>query len=145
MDSLDSKSGIDLLKTTRRCRGIDKYVSSSVGLSIDEMHCLSALFTDRPQSVKRLSELISVSPTQTSKILKSLELQGYLSRRMDPDDRRKEQVVLTESGTRAVQEILSLFTEVGGQLSGTWHREGAVEYSVAVPRAGHSPKADNHG
>ncbi len=109
------------------------------------MHCLSALFTDRPQSVKRLSELISASPTQTSKILKSLELEGYLSRTMDPADRRKEQVVLTESGTRAVQEILSLFTEVGGQLSGTWRREGAAEYPIDVARSAQSPKAKDHG
>lgn len=109
------------------------------------MHCLSALFTDRPPTVKRLSELISVSPTQTSKILKSLESESYLSRTMDPADRRKEQVVLTESGTKAVQEILSLFTEVGGQLSGTWQKEGAAEYSVDLGRAARGPEASAHG
>jgi len=125
----DSRFGVELLRLTRRCRGIDKYVSSSAGLTIDEMHCLSVLFSERPPSVKRLSELINVNPTRTSKLLKGLEEKGLVVRTPHEADRRKEHVMLTDSGMKAVQSILSLFAEVGSELIGSWRRELATDFS----------------
>ena len=125
----DPKFAVELLKLTRHCRGIDKYVSSRAALTIDEMHCLSALFSDHPSSVKRLSELINVSSTRASKILKDLELRGFVSRTLDAADRRKENVVLTESGTHVIQEILSLYNEVGSELLSTWRTELKSDFS----------------
>jgi DNA-binding MarR family transcriptional regulator len=125
----ESKFALELIRLTRRCRGLDKYVSSSAGFTIDEMHCLSAIFSEHPSSVKRLSELINVSPTRTSKILKGLEQRGFVSRTMDTEDHRKEQVILTGTGVKAVQDILSLFTEVGSELLGSWRKEFAADFS----------------
>jgi DNA-binding MarR family transcriptional regulator len=129
LESPDSRFGVELLRLTRRCRGIDKYVSSSAGLTIDEMHCLSALLFEQPPSVKRLSELINVNPTRASKLLKELELRGFVSRTLQTADRRREQVALTESGTKAARAILSLFAEVGNELLGSWRRELATDFS----------------
>jgi DNA-binding MarR family transcriptional regulator len=125
----ESRSGIELLRLTRRCRAIDKYVSSSAGLTIDEMHCLCALFSERPSSVTRLCELIDVSPTRASKILKLLEQRGLVTRASDSADHRREQVMLTEGGTDSVRGILSLFTELGRELLGSWRRELAADFS----------------
>jgi len=129
VEPYESKSGIELLRLTRRCRGIDKYVSSSAGLTVDEMHCLSALFSERPSSVKRLYELISVSPSRASKLLKHLEQRNLVTRAISSADHRREQVMLTDAGTKAVQEILSFFTEVGSELLGSWRRELAADFS----------------
>jgi DNA-binding MarR family transcriptional regulator len=125
----ESKFALQLLRLTRRCRGIDKYVSSSAGFTVDEMHCLSALFSEHPSSVKRLSELINVSPTRASKILTGLEQRGFVSRTIDSEDHRIEQVILTGAGAKAVQGILSLFTEVGSELLGSWRKELAADFS----------------
>jgi DNA-binding MarR family transcriptional regulator len=129
MDGTEPRFGIELLKLTRRCRGIDKYVSSRARLTIDELHCLSVLFSERPSSVKRLSELINVSTTRTSKILKDLEERGYLSRSPDAEDRRKEQVLLTESGSLTVKRILSFYTEIGSEMITSWRQELAQDFS----------------
>ena len=129
MEPTESKFGFELLRLARRCHGIDKYVSSSAGLTVDEMHCLSALYSERPSSVTRLSELANVSPTRASKILRGLEQRGFVSRTLDPTDHRKEHVILTDAGTKAVQRILSLFTEVGSELLGNWRREFAADFS----------------
>ena len=125
----DPKFAVELLKLTRHCRGIDKYVSSRAALTIDEMHCLSVLFSDHPPSVKRLSELINVSSTRASKILKDLEMRGFVSRTLDTVDRRKENVILTESGAHVIQEILSLYDEVGSELLSTWRTELKSDFS----------------
>jgi DNA-binding MarR family transcriptional regulator len=138
MEKSDSRLGLDLLRLTRRCRAIDKYTSSSAGLTIDEMHCLCALFSEHPPSVKRLSELINVNPTRTSKLLNSLENRGYVSRTPHEADRRQELVILTESGTKAVQGILSLFAEVGSELLGSWRPELAADFSRILRTVGHT-------
>lgn len=129
MELPDSKFGIELVRLTRRCRSIDKYVSSSAGLTIDEMHCLCALFSERPSSVKRLSELINVSPTRASKLLKDLEHRGFVSRALDSADHRKEQVILTDTGVTAVGGILSLIAEAGSELLGSSPRERGADFS----------------
>ena len=114
---------------TRRCRGIDKHVSSRAELTIDEIHCLSVLFSDHPSSVKRLSELINVSSTRASKILKDLEQRGFVSRTLGTADRRMEQVILTELGAKTILKVLSLYSEVGGELLTSWRSELAADFS----------------
>jgi DNA-binding MarR family transcriptional regulator len=129
VEGTEPRFGAGLLRLTRRCRGIDKYVSSRAQLTIDELHCLSVLFSEHPSSVKRLSELINVSTTRASKILKDLEQRGYLSRTPDSEDRRKEQVLLTETGAMTVQKILSFYTEIGSELLTSWRHELAQDFS----------------
>jgi DNA-binding MarR family transcriptional regulator len=129
VESFESTIGVELLKLTRRCRGIDKYVSSSVGLTVDEMHCLCALCSDHPSSVRRLYELINVSPSRASKILGQLEQEGLVARALDVEDHRKEHVVLTERGAKEVHEVFSLFSEVGSELLGNWRTELLADFS----------------
>jgi DNA-binding MarR family transcriptional regulator len=138
VETSDSKNGLELLRLTRRCRSIDKYVSASTGLTVDEMHCLSTLFSERPPSVKRLSELINVNPTRTSKILRELEQRGFVTRTSDAIDHRKEQVILTDTGCETVRTILSLFDEVGSELLGSWRTEGGTDFSWLVRTFAHT-------
>jgi len=125
----ESRFGAELLRLTRRCRGIDKYVSSRARLTIDELHCLSVLFFDRPSSVKRLSELVNVSTSRASKILKDLERRNLVSRTPDTEDRRKEQVALTEAGAGIVQKILYFYNEAGSELLTNWRKELAQDFT----------------
>ena len=129
MDATEPKFGAELLKLTRRCRGIDKYVSSIARLTIDEFHCLSVLFSEHPSSVKRLSELINVSSTRASKILKDLEQRGFVSRTPTAEDHRKEQVLLTETGSLAVTRILTFYAEIGSELLTSWRQELVQDFS----------------
>lgn len=105
--------GAELVRLARQCRGMDKQVSASLGLSVDEIHCLSVLFSEKPSSVKTLSDLITVSSTRASKILRDLEQRGFVSRTMDVADHRKEHVLLTENGAQVVEKILRLYNEIG--------------------------------
>lgn len=134
----EPRLGIELVRLTRQCRNIDKYVSSSASLSVDEMHCLMALHTEHPSSIKRLYELINVSPSRASKILKHLEQKGMVTRSSDLADHRRGQVVLTDAGVRVVEDILSHFSEVGSELRNTWRAGPAADLSRLVEPAVHS-------
>ena len=132
MEATGPRFGAELLRLTRRCRGIDKYVSSRAQLTIDELHCLSVLFSERPSSVKRLSELINVSSTRASKLLKDLEQRGYVTRTPDAEDHRRELVVLTEPGANTVHRILTLYAEIGSELLTSWRHELAQDFNWLV-------------
>lgn len=143
METTEPKFGVELLRLTRRCRGIDKYVSSRAQLTIDELHCLSVLLSEHPSSVKRLSELINVSTTRASKILKDLEQRGYVSRTPVAKDRRKEQVLLTETGSSTVQRILSFYAEIGNELLTNWRQELAQDFSWLVETVHQAQRIDS--
>jgi DNA-binding MarR family transcriptional regulator len=89
--------------------------------------------------VKRLSELINVASTRASKILKDLEARGYVSRTSDSADHRKELVMLTDAGERAVTHVTALYAEIGSELLTSWRSELAADFSwllqsVAEPK-----------
>jgi len=143
VETTEPRFGVELLRLTRRCRGIDKYVSSRAQLTIDELHCLSVLLSEHPSSVKRLSELINVSTTRASKILKDLEQRGYVSRTPVAEDRRKEQVLLTETGSSTVQRILSFYAEIGNELLTNWRQELAQDFSWLVETVHQAQQIDS--
>lgn len=127
-----SSIGNDLLRLTLRCREIDKRLAAKTGLSIDEIHCLSVIYLEKPTCVKRLSEMLEVNATRTSKLLSSLEQKGFVARQIDPADHRKEVVTLTDSGQREAKNVLSLYTEVGFQLVSGSSKETALDLTRLV-------------
>ncbi len=112
-----TKSGVDLFRQIKRCREIDKHLSERAQLTIDEMHCLAVIYLDKPSCVKFLSELLGTTAARTSKILLSLERRGCVTRNVDSADHRKEQILLTDSGTSWAEHILNLYTEIGMKLN----------------------------
>ena len=138
VEASEPRLGVELLRLTRQCRSIDKYVASSARLTIDEMHCLSVLFCERPASIRRLYELINVTPSRASKILKHLELRGLVSRSIDSTDHRRGQVVLTEAGIDAVGTILTHFSELGTEFLGAWRKELGADFPWLLKTATHS-------
>jgi len=77
------------------------------------MHCLSALFSEHPSSVTRLTELINVSPSRASKILKHLEERELAVAVHAVDDAGRFGALDIESGRiRGFREKVRRFREV---------------------------------
>ncbi len=112
-----TKTGVDLFRQIKKCREIDKHLSERAHLTIDEMHCLAVIYLDKPSCVKFLSELLGTTAARTSKILLSLERRGSVTRNVDSADHRKEQILLTASGTELAESILNLYTEICTKLN----------------------------
>ena len=74
-----------------------------------------------PSSVKELSRSLGVNASQTSRILRSLEEKGLISRSLNTADRRVEDVSLTPRGIRVAEKLLE-------------HAESVMEHATSLVR-----------
>jgi DNA-binding MarR family transcriptional regulator len=109
-------SGVYVTELLIRCHRFDKRVALSVGLSVEETHCLSQLYLHNPFCVRKLAELLGVSSTRISRILLALEKKGLIARRASPIDRRVELVTLTGKGKSVVTKLLAVSEESGREI-----------------------------
>jgi DNA-binding MarR family transcriptional regulator len=106
MESVDSYVGFDVVRLLLQCHKLEKSLSASAGLSVDEFHCLSQLYVYAPCCVKTLCELAGIHATRASRILNALERKGYLIRTLGIEDKRKETLTLTEAGGGIARSLL---------------------------------------
>ena len=94
----------------------------------------------RIYSQREVAHLLRLAPATVAVSLKSLERSGYVERRADEKDARRNQVGLTDKGRRAVdQRMLAGFSpEEREQLNGFFHRMmenlGGMEPPPFCPR-----------
>lgn len=119
METFRPDVAAEMLRLSLLCRKADRVIAQSVGLSVDEMHCLNLLSSETPTSVKNLIDLVGVSSTRISKILRSLEQHGFVTRTMLESDRRMEQISLTAKGIEVTRKCLALSSEIGSQIIGS--------------------------
>jgi DNA-binding MarR family transcriptional regulator len=80
-------------------------VTSKLGLSKAQAQLLSQLPIDQALSQRDMSQRMHCAPSSLVGLIDSLEQRGWLTRRVDPADRRINVLVLTASG-RAMRERL---------------------------------------
>lgn len=75
-------------------------------------HRILMCIADHPNiSQKALAEMNSVSTATIAVSIKKLEKGGYISREMDAEDNRYNQICLTEKGQEVVEKSRQLFME----------------------------------
>lgn len=73
-------------------------------LSDGQLAVLGGLFVHGPHTLGALAEREHISAPSMNRTVNCLEELGYLAREADPDDRRKVNISLTESGSTVVTE-----------------------------------------
>ena len=63
-------------------------------------------------SQRELAQTLQVSPAAIATSLKSLERMGYVEKRPDEQDNRRNRVLITEKGKNAVQQCFAVFQEI---------------------------------
>jgi len=111
MELFDKNIGATFLQLIFRIHEIEKQLSEKEGLTIDEMRCLMTVFLSRPSCVSDLNSMLEIEPTRTSKVLNSLQQQGFIRREMDTYDHRKSRIEISESGRVKSEKILLLSNE----------------------------------
>ncbi len=96
----------DLFNQVILFRDISRRLSAEFHLTIDEISFLGILFIEKPTYVKKISELLKMSPPKTSKVLLRLESKALIKRSLDSRDHRKEQITLTANGIELFEHIL---------------------------------------
>jgi DNA-binding MarR family transcriptional regulator len=96
----------DLIFTLRqKCAMKDLYVFKRAGVSSAEYNCLLQFFGQSEIGMKELGERLDITPGGVTRIITGLEEKGIVERRIDPEDRRGINVILTPEGARIVQNI----------------------------------------
>ncbi len=86
---------------------LDRQLRRDVGIPHSWFMVLIVL-DERPQRTARQSDLASITDFSLSRLshaVSRLESRGWVYRREDPDDRRAADVVLTDEGTEALQQL----------------------------------------
>lgn len=95
-----------LLRLTLVTQKIARCLAGDAGLTINEFHGMMQLHLEKPCCVGKLTEILGIGATSTSKLLRSLDKKGWITRELDPTDRRMERVALTSQGTEVIQRIM---------------------------------------
>ncbi|MBM6400541.1 MarR family winged helix-turn-helix transcriptional regulator [Phycicoccus sonneratiae] len=95
-------------------------VARKAGLSTSELHSLRHLF-EHPMGPVELARVLGVTSAASSGVVDRLASRGHVERRPHPDDRRRTEVVITESGRlEVIRRLAPMFAglaEVDAALS----------------------------
>lgn len=112
MSKLNNHS-LFLLFVNRFCYEVGRVISKKYRLTVNERNALIVLSNLEINSVTQLSAYLSISKTNTSKVLSSLEKKNLILRILDKNDKRQNQLFLTEEGKEladiVIIEISNLF------------------------------------
>ena len=107
----------DLIFTLRqKCAMKDLYVFQRAGVSSSEYNCLMQFFSTSEIGMKELGERLDITPGGVTRIITGLEEKGIVERRIDPEDRRGINVILTSEGERIVQRIRQASIELHAEI-----------------------------
>ena len=106
--ALESQVCFALAVASRRVIAVYRPFLEPMGLTHPQYLVMLALWQHQPQSVRGLSEKVSLDPTTLSPLLKRLEAIGYVVRQRNPDDERNLNVRLTIAGNELRQQALQI-------------------------------------
>ncbi|MFF3410411.1 MarR family winged helix-turn-helix transcriptional regulator [Streptomyces sp. NPDC002742] len=99
------KAGLVLVEDVEKALG-------AVGMRIRDFFVLAALAGGPELSQQDLSRLLNLDPTTVVTVIDEMERNGHVERRRNPADRRRYNLILTESGREALATADRVATEV---------------------------------
>lgn len=94
-----------------------QFASADLDLSLRQFAALHGI-RDGAESPGELARLWQVTPAVLTGIIDRLERRGLVRREVDPNDRRRQRLALTEEGVAASEDVeQALVNELAGQLA----------------------------
>ncbi|MFV0470402.1 MAG: winged helix DNA-binding protein [Dysgonomonas sp.] len=88
----------------RSIRDFEEFFQQKHDLCLNEGMLLCSLKSDKLSSTE-LAEMLGLTTSNTSKVIKSVENKGFIDRILGKDDKRQMYFVLTESGKSKLKVI----------------------------------------
>lgn len=101
-----------LQRATHRTLAVLAHALGELRLSAAETNVLASLGVGGTLNVRQLSERTGSRASTLTGILDRLEDRGYLTRELDPGDRRSFRLPLTEAGQAAAGRVLAAIAEL---------------------------------
>jgi DNA-binding MarR family transcriptional regulator len=117
---------------------VERFFSREFDLTPQLARTLFYIHDERPCCVRKLTELLGIHPTSTSKLLSRLERRGLLVRSMDRVDHRLERIALTAEGVKKVQALRERLDDLTSELDSkiSTHMQ-SCQHPAPVAHLGH--------
>ena len=118
MINCENRPYLMLMKITKAIQERVKREMSTHELNISEFSVLEVLYLHGKQTIQQIGNHILISSGSMTYVIDKLEQKGLLNRIACPDDRRVIHVLLTEDGTRLMQEIMPTHRDLVNHMFG---------------------------
>jgi DNA-binding MarR family transcriptional regulator len=111
---------------------------SPIGLKPRETHTLLRLRDDGAMSQQALGAALDIDASNLVALLNDLEANGLISRRRDPEDRRRHVVEVSKRGTKLLDEVERAAAEVDDQFFAALDEDERVALQGLLARVARS-------
>ena len=87
------------------CQEKENRLAIQYGLTQAEFRCLRLFNAEETLNNKHIAERMNLSPSRLTRIIDGLVNKGYMSREIEPHDRRNMRVALSEKGVEIVKRL----------------------------------------
>jgi DNA-binding MarR family transcriptional regulator len=114
------------------CQTKQEEIAERASLSLSEFKCLRAFRRDTEMSVKDIAHRMSLTSSRLTRIVDGLVKKRYVTRHIDPDDRRIINVRLTKQGEIISRKVTADCTHVYEQVLGILQQKDHDRIITAV-------------
>ena len=94
------------------CQEKEVRLAETHSLTQAEFRCLRLFGSDETINNKAIAERMNLSPSRLTRIIDGLVQKEYISREIDPNDRRNMKVSLSRKGQLLVQQLNKAYIEI---------------------------------
>ena len=91
---------------------------SEYDLNMAQSRVLFVLHAEKSVSQKELAKQLNVTPPSITSMIKKMENDGYITRKVDPKDQRVMRLTLTEKGESLIEYVLKTADEMDKKVFG---------------------------
>ncbi len=129
---MDSPRAEGLLKLALVTQKIARCLAFDAGVTVNEFHCMTQLYLQKPCCVGTLTDILGIGATTTSKLLHSLDKKKWITRSLSETDRRIEIIELTPQGIEVVRQILHAADSAATELIERLPQERRAPFSECI-------------
>jgi DNA-binding MarR family transcriptional regulator len=94
------------------CQHKEEKIAKQLKITVSEFRCIRVFRGEKHLPIKHLVERINLSGSRLTRILESLEEHGFVTRSIDPTDRRSITVTLTKKGVTLSETLESRYLQI---------------------------------
>ncbi len=133
---LKLKPLIVLFKSTQSIENNVKVSLKDSILTINEFTAMEALHTKGELITQVLADKLLIPNSSLTYVLDVLEKRGYVTRRKDPCDRRRQLVTLTDVGTEVFKEIYAVHFDYMQEIFSVLSDEEQKQLEIMLKKLG---------
>jgi DNA-binding MarR family transcriptional regulator len=141
LPALADRLGYLLKHAQLRLAGLTSTALAPLGISGRECAVLIAIDDRTPLSQQEVARRMDVDRTTMVALIDDLEHKGLVQRRQDPDDRRKNVVILTDTGRDTLRRATAATEEVERCFLGSLSGDETAMLKKALQAAAFPPSA----